>query len=393
MVHGRLGFRVFAQSFIALSLAGAAAFASAEQQAQTTLVVPAAPLLPAKFGPWQAQDAAPPCTDCFHPEGQTAAVFKEDGLTRTSQQSYHLANGPQTMQVEAYQFIDATGAYSAFTYLRGSGAKNYSAARKSGSETIATGTGEFLVLSGTTVVDAHVKQPRPTTSDELRQLAVTLPKIGGIKGLAPQLPTYLPQKGLQDDSVRYALGPVGYQAMGGALPPEILGFDKAAEVITAKYSGKGLLTLLMLPTPQIAGDRGRAIAASLTQQGASAGTVKLRREGPLLLLTTGSWSPSEAEAMVNSIHLRNEVTWNKALPPEFHVEVQKTVSLLSGILIFCGLGALAAIVLGLFFGGGRAAIRVLQGKPAASEPEFLRIDLSGRAEPIHSDPPAAGSQG
>jgi hypothetical protein len=35
------------------------------------------------------------------------------------------------------------------------------------------------------------------------------------------------------------------------------------------------------------------------------------------------------------------------------------------------------LVLGLFFGGGRALIRVLQGKPAASEPEFLRIDLRG----------------
>jgi hypothetical protein len=40
-------------------------------------------------------------------------------------------------------------------------------------------------------------------------------------------------------------------------------------------------------------------------------------------------------------------------------------------------GSLAAIVLGLFFGGGRALIRVMQGKPAATEPEFLRIDLRG----------------
>jgi hypothetical protein len=79
------------------------------------------------------------------------------------------------------------------------------------------------------------------------------------------------------------------------------------------------------------------------------------------------------------------------VPPEFHAEVQKTISLLTSILIFCGLGALAAVVLALFFGGGRAAIRVLQGKPAATEPEFVHIDLSGRVEPIHSDSP--GSKG
>jgi hypothetical protein len=34
------------------------------------------------------------------------------------------------------------------------------------------------------------------------------------------------------------------------------------------------------------------------------------------------------------------------------------------------------LVLGLFLGYGRALLRVMQGKPAASEPEFLRIDLS-----------------
>ena len=45
--------------------------------------------------------------------------------------------------------------------------------------------------------------------------------------------------------------------------------------------------------------------------------------------------------------------------------------MLSGVL------GLAAVLLGLFLGVGRASIRVLMGKPAATEPEFLRLDLSG----------------
>ena len=36
--------------------------------------------------------------------------------------------------------------------------------------------------------------------------------------------------------------------------------------------------------------------------------------------------------MVESIHLRNELTWNKPMPLEFHSEVRKTVSLLTSIL-------------------------------------------------------------
>ena len=102
-------------------------------------------------------------------------------------------------------------------------------------------------------------------------MQVGLPKVGGTKGLAPLLPTYLPAKGLETDSVKYALGPVGYQAMGGALPPEIIGFDKAAEVVTAKYEGKGTLTMLLYPTPQIAGDHGRQIEAEMNRQGAVGG--------------------------------------------------------------------------------------------------------------------------
>jgi hypothetical protein len=178
---------------------------------------------------------------------------------------------------------------------------------------------------------------------------------------------------------------VGYQATGATLPAEIVGFDKAAEVVTAKYEGKGTLTMLLYPTPQIAGDHGRQIETEMNRQGGSAGTVKLRREGPLVMLTTGAWKPAEAQELVENIHLHNQLTWNKPMPLEFHSEVRKTVSLLTSILVFCGVGALAAVILALFLGGGRAAIRVMQGKPAATEPEFLRIDLSGRPARIQSD--------
>jgi hypothetical protein len=268
--------------------------------------------------------------------------------------------------VTVYQFDDATGAYSAYTYLLKSG-------------------GDHVTQSGVSVVVTDLKMYPESAAALLKTVQVGLPKVGGTKGLAPLLPTYLPAKGLQKDSVRYALGPQGYQAMGGVLPSEIVGFDKAAEVATAKYEGKGTLTLLLYPTPQIAGDHGRQIVSEMTKQGPPAGTVMVRREGPLVLLTSGAWSGPEAKALVEGIHLRNELTWNKPMPLEFHSEVRKTVSLLTSILIFCGLGAIAAVVLALFFGGARAAIRVMQGKPAATEPEFLRIDLSGRASPIHSD--------
>ena len=83
--------------------------------------------------------------------------------------------------------------------------------------------------------------------------------MGGPKAIPPLLPTLVPERGLERDSVRFALGPVSYEAMGGVLPGSLLGFQKAAEAVTARYSGKGELTMLLYPTPEIAGDRMRAI--------------------------------------------------------------------------------------------------------------------------------------
>jgi hypothetical protein len=112
----------------------------------------------------------------------------------------------------------------------------------------------------------------------------------------------------------------------------------------------------------------------------------MRREGTLLLLTSGAWPAVEAQKMVDGIHLRSEVTWDKPVPLDFGTEVRKTFTLLESIAIFCAISALAMLVLGLFLGYGRALVRVMQGKPAASEPEFLRIDLSGAVGKRLRDP-------
>jgi hypothetical protein len=343
---------------LGLVLAGGAAV-SVHAQAKMMLAEPPAPLLPESLrsGPdHEAGNGVPSWS------GADGPVLVEDGIKR-----YERGSGPSGT-VTVYQFDDATGAVAAYDYLRKAGAPQ-------------------VMRSGVSVVVANLKGSARSSEALLQTVKTGLPKIGGPKGLDPLLPTYLPEKGLEKDTVHYALGPVGYQAMGGVLPPEIVGFDKAAEVATAKYQGRGTLTLLLYPTPQIAGDHGRQIEAEMNREGSSAGTVKLRREGPLVLMTTGTWSPAEAKAMVEGIHLRNQLTWNKPMPPEFHSEVQKTYSLLTSIAVFCGVGAAAAIILGLFLGGGRAAIRVLQGKPAATEPEFLRIDLSGVPARIHTDGP------
>ena len=354
---------------------------------KTMLALPPAPLLPQTLGKLTRVAEGDVGDGLGKLDAADAAVLTEDGLRRFARSDYK--DGAQTGTVTVYKFMDASGAVAAFDYFRRPGAARLDP--KLADAAASDGDG-VVFRKGVNVVRENFNLHGDHVDTLTKELADHLPKVGGTAALAPLLPTMLPQKGLDTDSVKYALGPAGYKAMGGLLPAEIVGFDKSAETVTAKAKSGGVLTLLLYPTPQIAGDHDRTIESQLGAQlghDGAAGTVKVRREGPLLLLTTGMWTPNAAQAMVDGIHLHMELSFDKPMPHEFHAEMQKTYSLLTSIMVFCGVGALAALVLGLFLGGGRAAIRVIQGKPAASEPEFLRIDLRGPVGKRAGDNPEA----
>ena len=359
----------------------------------TTLVEPPAPLLPAQLGELKRVADGDAGDGLGRVDGEDAAVLREDGLRRFARSEYtqdgnsvpenrpHLDN-TQHGTVTVYEFGDVSGAVAAFDYFRTGGLRNYpgKAYDDKLADQAALGRHSPVFRSGVNVVVEDINRGGGAP---LQELIAKLPKVGGRRALAPLLPSYLPAPGLERDSARYALGPSGYQAMGGVLPAEILGWEKSAEAITASYSergGKGILTLLLYPTPQIAGDRGRAIEKMVNDAGPGKfGTVKLRRVGPLVGMVSGGMTAAQAEALIGRLHLNEEVSFDKKMPLEFHAEVRKTASLLQNIAVLCGVLILAAVLLGLFLGGARAGIRVLQGKPAATEPEFLTINL--RDEP------------
>ena len=358
-------------------LIAALLLATASAIAQTRIVEPPPPLLPQQIGSFQKNVPAPVGDGLSQLDAAQAPVMKEDGIRRFERSDYTSGNLHGTLSV--YQFFDVSGAYAAFCFSRSQGFNL--PGKKIGGAT-ASGPDGILFQSGINLVVALFDKATPRVPALLDDLIPHLPKAAGPASHPPLLPTYLPEKSLAPGSLRYALGPAAYTAMGGVLPANILTFNKAGEAVTGDYQirahqPRGVVTLLLYPTPTIAGDVSRAVEAQIHATPPS-GTAKLRREGPLLILATGGFTDKEAQQMIDQIHLRNEVTWNKALPLEFHTEVRKTASLLTSIMVLSGVLGLAAILLGLFLGFGRAGIRVLMGKPAASEPEFLRIDLSSR---------------
>jgi len=354
---------------LAAALGGGAAAQSVAVKLQET------PLLPTSFGEWKT--AAPNANANYKVllANMSKAALEEDNPQRSAVGDYFRNDRGvlKNVHIEAVQFDDRTGAYSAFTLVERPGMR----AVKELGDNAAAGDGAVLFAAGPTLVLVNGAGESDVAS--LKPLLEVMPKPQGNKGIAPLLPTFVPEKGLVAGSVRYAVGPESYAAEGGVLPAQSLGWDKSGEAVTAKFDdkrGQETLTILIYPTPAIAGNFTRTVENETAGLGPSFASAKVRREGELVMLANGTFSADEAQKMIENIHLHQELSFDKDVQPVFHTEVQKTFSLLQAIaLLFAVLGG-TAVALGLILGFGRAGLRVLMGKPAAVEVEFLSLHLA-----------------
>jgi hypothetical protein len=352
----------------------------------TAVSVSGVPLLPGSFAEWK-----PAGNPIVNPPGLSLAnvnkeALEEDGPLRSQVANYvrNIGGNLRSIHVEAIQFGDRTGALSAFTLVERAGMRE----GKELGDLAAVDDGVVLFTAGSSVVLVN------GTADvaSLKPLADGMPKVFGSKSVAPILPTILPVKGLVGGSLRYALGPASYKAEAGVLPANSVGWDKSAEAVTAQYDdarGKETLTVLMYPTPAIAGEHAKAVKELIGDTGSS----KVRREGVVVALATGSFAGADAQKLVESVHLKEQVVMDKELGLTQHEQVMQGYSLLKSITILALVLIGAAFLLGIFLGGGRAAIRVMRGKPAAVEVEFLSLHLSPQNKPAQFGVQERGNSG
>lgn len=345
---------------------------------------PQSALLPTDFAGWHLSAAAIASTAPEAADDANADLLKEDGFAQFASGTY-TRNGDK-LSVRAIRFEDASGAYSAYTFYRRPGLPK----QEVGFGGVFDGT-RVLFWQSAVLVDATFDHLTGMSAAELRELAGELPKAQGGAGIPPPLPGYLPQAGLDPQSTKYALGPISYVREGGVLPPALVDFSRSAEAITAHYSsrdgGDGTLTLIDYPTPQLAGDRARATAAFLGAGNSPAAAwsspliqsqpsaLLSRRSGPLLAVTSGAFSSEQAHKLLSGVNYSADVTWNH--PQGYVSEVSKTARLLVGIMTLTAVLGGTALLLGLFFGGGRAFYRRLRGKPASTlaDAEFISLHL------------------
>jgi hypothetical protein len=361
---------------LCLGLFVAAPFARPQSPAAAS-----APILPPAFSGWTATAAPQSGSDPAAADSANASVLKEYSLKDFASAEY--GHGSSKLKIKAMHFADATGAYGAFTFYR-KAEMHPDDVGKGG----AVDTREAIFWTGTTLIDATGDHIGAEERAALQSLAYTLPQNAGPEGVPPSLPQYLPQESLDTATVHYAIGPAAYAKAGGVLPAEVIDFSRDAEAVTARYQthdGNGILTVLEYPTPQIAGDRLKAIDAILkgtlpqSLQGGNAAALGVKRSGTLVAITSGGFSAAEANELRDAVKSQTTLTWNH---PEGYGnpvgrEVKKTARLLLGITYLTGILGGGALLLGLFLGGGRALIRVLRGKPPSSmnDDDFISLKL------------------
>ncbi|HEY1985927.1 MAG TPA: DUF6599 family protein [Terracidiphilus sp.] len=340
------------------------------------------PLLPESFAGWTVAETPQTVTDAEKIDGAHTAALQEYGIQSAILATYK--RDGETLTVRALRFGDLSGAYGAYSFYRGTGWPR---------EDIGTGAASnhnrVLFWRGDVVVDANFSHITPMSGSELRELANQLPVPVGSKALAPPLLASLPKGSLDGQTTHYAVGPAGYAGSGGVLPPEIVGFDRGAEAVTAGYSlvsGPATLTLIDYPTPQMAAAQETKIrdyikAGKQAQPAfpqllvdSDQASLEVRRSGPVVALVSGDAVPDESHKLLGSVHYELDLV---TIPQPGESEVAKTGRLLVGIVTLVIIGSSAAILLGFFLGGGRALYRIARGRPASSvyEAEFIRLDL------------------
>jgi hypothetical protein len=128
-------------------------------------------------------------------------------------------------------------------------------------------------------------------------------------------------------------------------------------------------------------ERAKAISAILkgplpTALQSSPGTLAVKRSGPLVAVTSGDMSSEEAQHLLDHVKYQADVTWNR--PDNSANEVKNAAKMLLGIAYLTAIVVACAFLLAIFLGGGRAAWRVMQGKPASTvyEADFISLNLS-----------------
>jgi hypothetical protein len=172
------------------------------------------------------------------------------------------------------------------------------------------------------------------------------------------------------------VGPLALEAVDSPLSAAQVDFKVSPEIIVGQYAvdrSPAQLILVAYPTPQIAGDKLRAIEAAPPPQDGT--TIVAKRTGPILGVVKGMISSSDAKSILGRVNYEAEVTWNENTGLSKRDNIGNLIVaafILIGIILVISLGT------GVLFGFGRVVMqRILPERFArkADETDFIRLNL------------------
>jgi hypothetical protein len=324
------------------------------------------PVLPDTFGTWHVTS----CVD--RPEHP--ALSQEAGMGDF--RACEFSSDKQKAGIWAGRYRDPSSAYEVYTSLLRPTMQPSTVGRLT-----AVDDQGLLALIGNVVVG--VQQPRNVSTADLQQLTSQIAAKSD-KTPLPPIREYLPQEDLENATQRYALGPVAFRAAAETLGrpefaelAEAVGFSSGAEAMLARYKAGALLILIDYPTPQLAELHLRHLETELPEK-AKQGGATVERKGSLLSIVMAPAMPGYAAKLRDAVNYQTQVTWNEpgatATDPSWAVVLYR-------IFVGTGIFMVAAVVLGVAFGGLRVFTkRILPGKifDRPERMEVLQLGLTSK---------------
>ena len=300
------------------------------KEAVTPVVLPPSPkaLLPEALDGWVAAEPPKSLPDPAQADPANAAALKEYDYAGGASVTYKREG--ETLSVRALRFRMPP----ALTVPTPSTARTVGQ-RKTSAPALPLTTTACSSGRATPSLTRHFSHIGPMSASEMRELASHVPSPPGTRATMPPILANLPQGSLDGQTTHYAIGPIGYAGGGGVLPPDLVGFDRGAEAVTANYtlnSGPATLTIIDYPTPQMAEAQEPKIRAYL-QAGSKAqppwskplqdsdiASLEVRRSGPLVAIVSGDAIPDESHKLLEMVHFEADLT---SIPQPTESEVEK----------------------------------------------------------------------
>ena len=325
-------------------------------------------LLPKQFSSWRL-------TSCVSKPAHFA-FGKEAGERDFS--SCGFSSGDKTIGISVGRYQDSSSAFQVYTSQLRAGMVPTNLGQVS-----AFDRDGVLILQGSLVLSSTAN----VSKEDLGALVKAI-EASSEKAPLPPIRTYLPAAGRVLASERYALGPEAMRAAMNAIGQAELaglvdaaGFSSGVEAMLARFASRGrdsgVLLLLEYPTPQLAEQHIHHLDEVLPATAKQAGTV-IERKGSLLSIVLSPSSAEYAKNLREAVDYETQVTWNEASQTATDPPI---TSIMVKIFIGTGVFMVAAVVLGIAFGGVRVLTKIFFPGKVFDRPnqmEILQLGLSGK---------------